>query len=89
MNCPEAINVVDVIKDESIIEIKGEIIHCEDDLIEVIIEDDDYEGDYEYDEDEDEIEVEDDYEDDVENHIICCISMIIIATMIVAFLCMM
>jgi hypothetical protein len=80
MNYPEAINVVDVIKDESIIEIKGEIIHCEDD---------DYEGDYEYDEDEDEIEVEDDYEDDVENHIICCISMIIIATMIVAFLCMM
>ena len=49
MNCPEAINVVDVIKDETIIEIKGEIIHCEDD---------DYEGDYEYDEDEDEIEVE-------------------------------
>jgi hypothetical protein len=78
MNYPEAINVVDVIKDESIIEIKGEIIHCQDDLVEVSIEDD-----------EDEDEDEDDYEDDVENHIICCISMIIIATITVAFLCMM
>jgi len=86
MNYPEAINVVDVIKDETIIKIKGEIIHCECDLVEVSIEDDEYDEDHDY-EGDDEDEEED--EDDIENHIICCISMIIIATITVAFLCMM
>ena len=66
MSYPEDINIVDVdVVDESIVDVEGEIISYENDMVE-----------------------DDSFEKYIENKMLCCISLLVIGTIIVVFIYM-